>query len=178
VGRDGGLAGRPEPRTGCHELSDSAYGRQFVELLDRHLVGARLRLQVGGETLLVGPTPAPGRADAEVSVHVHDADFFRKFVCYGNLGMGEAYMAGDFDVADDRLPELLTHLLRSRLDHAAAADLRLAVRYLGLRARNLLAGSARNVRRHYDLGDELFDCFLDSTRTYSCGYAESPDDDL
>jgi hypothetical protein len=86
---------------------------------------------------------------------VHEPDFFRKVICYGNLGMGEAYMAGEFEVCDGGLPDLLTILRRSRVDRKVPADIRLAFRYLGLRLRNLLAGKARNVQRHYDLGDDL-----------------------
>src|SRR5439155_20713002 len=103
---------------------------------------------------------------------------FRRVTGYGNLGMGETYMAGKFDVRDDGLPALLPILLRSRVDKEVSADVRLAVRYLGVRLRNVLAGKVRNVRRHYDLGDDLFESFLDSTLTYSCGYADSAEDDL
>jgi cyclopropane-fatty-acyl-phospholipid synthase len=87
-------------------------------------------------------------------------------------------MAGEFEVGNDALPDLLTILLRSRVDKRVSADVRLALRYLGVRLRNLFVGAVGNVRRHYDLGDQLFESFLDSTLTYSCGYALSPDDDL
>jgi cyclopropane-fatty-acyl-phospholipid synthase len=153
----------------------SAYQRLLLQILDRHLDG-RIRFEIGGQTLIAGRTSAERRA--EVTVRVHDPDFFRRVTCYGNLGMGEAYMAGQFDVLDDALPALLTILLRSRVDKDVSADMRLAVRYLGVRLRNVLAGRVRNVRRHYDLGDDLFESFLDSTLTYSCGYADSAEDDL
>ena len=68
-----------------------------------------------------------------MTVRVHDPDFFRRVTCYGNLGMGEAYMAGQFDVLDDALPALLTILLRSRVDKEVSSDVRLSVRCLGLR---------------------------------------------
>ena len=41
-----------------------------------------------------------------------------------------------------------------------------------------LRGKAHNVQRHYDIGDDLFEAFLDKTLTYSCGYATHPEDDL
>jgi cyclopropane-fatty-acyl-phospholipid synthase len=154
------------------------YQRLFLQVLDRQLLGARIRLQLDGQTLLAGHSPAGALRRSELTVQVHHPDFFRKVVCYGNLGLGEAYMAGDFDVADDALPDLLTLLLRSGVDRVVAADLRLALRYVGIRLRNVLAGKAWNVQRHYDLGDDLFESFLDPTLTYSCGYAESPHDDL
>lgn len=155
----------------------SAYQRLFLQILDRHLDG-RIRFEIGGQTLVAGHASAERRALSEVTVRVHDPDFFRRVTCYGNLGMGEAYMAGQFDVLDDALPALLTILLRSGVDKEVSADVRLAFRCLGLRLRNAVAGRVRNVRRHYDLGDDLFESFLDTSLTYSCGYAESAEDDL
>ena len=40
------------------------------------------------------------------------------------------------------------------------------------------SGTARNVRAHYDLGNELFQRMLDDTMMYSCAVFESPDDSL
>ena len=37
-------------------------------------------------------------------------------------------------------------------------------------------GSRRNIRAHYDLGNELFALFLDETMTYSCAIFERPSD--
>jgi len=155
----------------------SAYQRLFLQVLDRHL-GRPIRFEIGGQTLVAGRASAEAGAPSAVTVRVHDPDFFRRVTCYGNLGMGEAYMAGQFDVLDDALPALLTILLRSRVDKEVSSDVRLAVRCLGLRLRNAVAGRVRNVRRHYDLGDDLFESFLDTSLTYSCGYAESAEDDL
>jgi cyclopropane-fatty-acyl-phospholipid synthase len=207
VGRDDHMAGGPEPRADRHALSrergtgpaamdasalrpswrasanedwpkGSACQRLLLQILDKHLLDARIRFQFNGQTVVVGRLSREAPPLPEITVRVHEPDFFRKVICYGNLGMGEAYMAGEFEVCDGGLPDLLTILLRSRVDRKVPADIRLAFRYLGLRLRNLLAGKARNVQRHYDLGDDLFQSFLDSTLTYSCGYAESPDDDL
>ncbi len=41
--------------------------------------------------------------------------------------------------------------------------------------RNTRFGSARNIRAHYDLGNDFFELFLDPTLTYSCGVFESDD---
>jgi cyclopropane-fatty-acyl-phospholipid synthase len=43
---------------------------------------------------------------------------------------------------------------------------------------NALFGKQKNVQRHYDIGHELFESFLDSRLVYSCGYAYTPQDDL
>ncbi len=44
--------------------------------------------------------------------------------------------------------------------------------------RNSRRGSRRNIRDHYDLGNELFALFLDETMTYSCGIFEREDASL
>ena len=38
--------------------------------------------------------------------------------------------------------------------------------------RNTRSGSRRNIKAHYDLGDDFFSLFLDRTMTYSCGIFE------
>ena len=35
-----------------------------------------------------------------------------------------------------------------------------------------------NIHAHYDLGNDLFDSFLDATKTYSCAYFKHEDDSL
>jgi len=40
--------------------------------------------------------------------------------------------------------------------------------------RNTLQGSRKNIAAHYDLGNELFELFLDDTMMYSCGIFEHP----
>jgi cyclopropane-fatty-acyl-phospholipid synthase len=40
--------------------------------------------------------------------------------------------------------------------------------------RNTLKGSRRNIGAHYDLGNELFELFLDNTMMYSCGIFPHP----
>jgi cyclopropane-fatty-acyl-phospholipid synthase len=88
-------------------------------------------------------------------------------------------MAGDFQVDHGRLPEFLTVLLRNDLDKKLKGDLRFVLRYLSVRLLNLAASKAKNVQHHYDVGDELFDSFLeDEYQVYSCGYAHEWNDDI
>lgn len=43
---------------------------------------------------------------------------------------------------------------------------------------NLPTKSKKNVESHYDLGEELYDLFLDKSRQYSCAYWKSPNESL
>ena len=111
-------------------------------------------------------------------VLVHDQRFFARVLAYGNLGMGEAFMEGEFETRGAELYEFLDILSRSRLEKKLRADRRLFARAAWHRLAAHFAGKARSVQRHYDIGDDLFETFLDPTMSYSCGYAVSENDDL
>jgi cyclopropane-fatty-acyl-phospholipid synthase len=148
-------------------------GRFLVDLFERFLVGGRVRFRIGDTEISAGP---PGGSDTVL--RVHNPDFFARVVRYGNLGLGEAFMLGDFTVEEGELHEFLTACLRSRIENRFRHDVRLVGRALYHRTRALIDGTAKSVRRHYDVGEDLFEAFLDESMSYSCGYARSPGDDL
>lgn len=71
----------------------------FVDLLDRHLAGASLILEMDGETVLCGARgerggPLPGA----VRLRIHDRRFFSRVLGDGNLGMNApALDSGRYD---------------------------------------------------------------------------------
>ncbi|HYO56087.1 class I SAM-dependent methyltransferase [Archangium sp.] len=147
----------------------------FLRVLNRHVNDATLRLISGGETVLAG---VPGGTPA-LTLRVHNDRFFARVLSRGNLGMGESFMDGDFDVEDGEVHELLAILLRNRIDRKVKGDPFTALQVLKVQASNLVSNLQwRFVQHHYDLGDELFESFLDDTMTYSCGYQASPEDSL
>ncbi|WP_224372441.1 class I SAM-dependent methyltransferase [Hyalangium versicolor] len=147
----------------------------FIDILNRHISDASLRLVVEDQPLTVGA----GGGSPAVTLRIHDRRFFSRVLSQGNLGMGEAYMDGDFTVEDGELHDFLTILLRNRIDQKVRGDPRTILRVLRVQLGNTLSRAQwRYVQRHYDLGDELFESFLDETMTYSCGYALSPQDSL
>ncbi len=87
----------------------------------------------------------------------------------GNLGLGEAYMDGDWET--ERLDELFHRVLRTDLSHRVRPH-----RLLGhhLRARLINQQTARRAwqvgRAHYDLGNDFYEAMLDARMTYTCGY--------
>jgi cyclopropane-fatty-acyl-phospholipid synthase len=103
--------------------------------------------------------------------------FYRRIAGAGLVGLGEAYMAGDWDSAE--LAAVLTVLARG-LGRLIPAPL-LRFRPPGSSRRpdsdaQDVAGSARNNRLHYDLGNDMFAAFLDETLTYSCAlFGTGPD---
>ncbi|HEY8214543.1 MAG TPA: class I SAM-dependent methyltransferase, partial [Methylocystis sp.] len=145
----------------------------FLELLRRHWSGGSLVVEHDGERHEIGS------GDAEpIVLRVHRDEFFRRVLAHGNLGMGEAFMAGEFEVAQDRLVDCLTLLCRAGLHKKLRSDWSFLLRYGAFLLGNRITSPATNVRRHYDIGEDLFDAFLlDRYQVYSCGYAHSQDDD-
>jgi cyclopropane-fatty-acyl-phospholipid synthase len=147
----------------------------FLRIIERHVNDASLRFVVGGKPITVG---AP-QANPAVTLLIHDERFFSRVLSQGNLGLGEAYMEGDFTVTEGALHEFLAILLRNSVDRKVRRDPRTALQVLRVQLGNTLSRAQwRYVQHHYDLGDELFESFLDETMTYSCGYALTPEDSL
>jgi len=148
-------------------------GKFLVELLNRFLVSDSVRFRVRDFEVSAGAA-----GGSNTTLHIHNPRFFSRVVRYGNLGLGEAFMDGDFTVAEGELHEFLAACLRSRIDERLWRDVRLRIRASYYRTRAVLEGMGKSVRRHYDIGDDLFESFLDSDMNYSCGFALSPRDDL
>ncbi|MEO5821439.1 MAG: cyclopropane-fatty-acyl-phospholipid synthase family protein [Vicinamibacteraceae bacterium] len=122
-----------------------------------------------------------GRADLAATITVASGAAFRRLVLGGSLGGAEAYLRGEWTTDD--LPAVL-RILAANLDAADRFDSPLA-RLVNLPStlthrlrRNSRKGSRRNIREHYDLGNDLFALFLDETMTYSCGVFERQDASL
>jgi cyclopropane-fatty-acyl-phospholipid synthase len=100
-------------------------------------------------------------------VEVHSPAFYRQLL-RGSLGLADAYMDRLWDSPD------LVALVRLGARNGAALDgprrwllpLLAPVRAL-VRARNTIARSRRQIAAHYDLGNELFELFLDERMVYS-----------
>jgi cyclopropane-fatty-acyl-phospholipid synthase len=120
-------------------------------------------------------------ADEPALLQIHTPRFFRRVVSGGEIGLGEAYMDGDWTTPD--LVGLVRLMLANRdvLGRTPAlarwwSRLRDTV---GHRLRsNTPAGSRRNIRAHYDLGNAFFRLFLDARLMYSSAIYARPDDSL
>ena len=104
------------------------------------------------------------------SVEIFDIEFYRKVALGGSIGAAEAYMDNLWQ-ADD-LTAVMQILVRNRdlLDSMEGGLATLANKLLTFwhfSNRNNSKGSRRNIAAHYDLGNDLFDLFLDSYGMYS-----------
>lgn len=110
----------------------------------------------------------PGGLRAELEIL--DPGFYRAAAAQGSVGAGEAYMDGLWRCDDLVALVQLLVINRDRLDAMETGLARLgglALRGWHALRRNTRAGSRRNIAAHYDLGNELFELFLDPTMMYS-----------
>ena len=147
----------------------------FKDILDRFVTDATIGLIVDGKLIKAGV----GGGEPEVTLRINRDRFFDRVLSQGNLGFGEAFMDGDVSVEQGELYDFLTVLLRNRLDQRIKGDLRTALKVVRVQLANKLTRRQwRYVQHHYDLGDDLFESFLDDSMMYSCGYAASPENTL
>jgi cyclopropane-fatty-acyl-phospholipid synthase len=148
----------------------------------RLMLAAARRIRIGrltillpdGRSVVVGD-PAPD-AEPRAEIRIHDEAGAMRMLVRGEIGAGEAYMDGLWSSPD--LPALLRLAARNR-DALALSDgwlrtigrLPLVVAHRA--RRNTKAGASRNIRRHYDLGNEFYRLFLDETMTYSSAVYET-----
>ncbi|MFI2739848.1 class I SAM-dependent methyltransferase [Streptomyces sp. NPDC018711] len=129
----------------------------------------RLPLRVGTDGRTTVPASRNGDAGAVPTLTLHDPEaFHRRIAADGLIGFGESYMAGEWD-ADD-LVGVLTVLARHVDDLVPAPLHRFRGAWVRRRPRadlNTPDGSRENIRRHYDLSNELFALFLDPGLSYS-----------
>jgi cyclopropane-fatty-acyl-phospholipid synthase len=126
-----------------------------------------------GDRVRLGPS-----GPAEASVRVHDDRAFLRVVLRGELGGGEAFVAGEW--SSDDLVSALRLVLRATGARGVESPLSRLGQLPSLvrhrRAANSVHGSRRNIHAHYDLGNDFYQLFLDpDTLAYSCACFPRPD---
>jgi cyclopropane-fatty-acyl-phospholipid synthase len=115
------------------------------------------------------------QADITINGHrswdmqIYNSDVSARVLSMGNLGLGESYMDGDWDV--EQLDEFFYRILHAHLDHKVQ-PIRMIL--LSLRARLFNLQSLKRAWKvgeaHYDIGNDFYASMLDSRMTYTCGY--------
>ena len=102
-------------------------------------------------------------------LQVHDARLYRRVVRHGTLGLGEAYMDGWWDC--DALDAFICRALQASLDNQTRT-LRNSLLAFHAMVANLQSQTRAWVvgKRHYDIGNRLYERMLDRSMTYTCGY--------
>ncbi|MGY0557452.1 MULTISPECIES: cyclopropane fatty acyl phospholipid synthase [unclassified Lysobacter] len=121
-----------------------------------------------------------GKADIRINgdrpwdMQLHDPAALERALAEGNLGLGEAYMAGAWDC--EQLDGFFDRLLRAHLEREVAPA-RIAWHALQVRMfnRQNRTRAWQVGKTHYDLGNRFYEAMLDPLMVYSCGYWRDAD---
>ncbi len=159
-------------------LVPKAYlAKQWREALGRLRQGTVVFVTPEGEEeTYAGPEPGP-----VARFHIHEWEVLERLVARGDIALGEDYIAGAWDTDD--LEKLITVFLLNldELDDYANGTWlnRLAfVIHNKLVRRNSISGSPKNIKAHYDVGNDFYKLWLDETMTYSSALFPKPDASL
>ena len=120
-----------------------------------------------------------GRPEAEMEIH--DWSAIAAFAARGDIGLGEAYIDGLWDSPDI---DALTQLAFANEDafaghlHGSLWNRAMFLVTDRLMRRNSRRGSARNIKAHYDVGNDFYRLWLDESMTYSSALFDRGSDSL
>jgi cyclopropane-fatty-acyl-phospholipid synthase len=156
----------------------------FDRLCRKFTLNFLSQLRHGSITVLeAGEAQHFGDVDAElhVTLTVTDPAFYQKLVLAGSVGGGEAYIHGFWRC--DNLTALVQIFARNldvldKMDSTWARLSRPMLKLLNFRNRNTISQSRRNIAAHYDLGNAMYQLFLDPSMMYSSAVYPSADSTL
>jgi len=110
-----------------------------------------------------------------VTVKLLEKNLNWKLALNPDLNFPEAYIRGEIQIENASLLEFLNmtfeNIGRSEINFSGYTIKKIFHLWRFLTNYNLPGRSKRNVRHHYDIGEELYDLFLDKKhRQYSCAY--------
>jgi cyclopropane-fatty-acyl-phospholipid synthase len=114
--------------------------------------------------------------DRPWDIRVLDERFYRVVLAGGTLGFGESYMDGWWEC--DALDEMCCRAIRARLEERVPLNVPTALAIASSFLFNLQTRSRSKVvgKKHYDVGNDLFESMLDPSMQYSCAWFRDTDD--
>ena len=124
-----------------------------------------VRVQLGREAIVGGAATDP---NAPLMVLERPDAFFEAVGAGGLIGFGESYMAGDWH-ADDLggLLEVFAAQMATLVPEPLQKLRAVYVARMPHSEKNTTSNTRTNIARHYDLSNDMFATFLDSTLSYS-----------
>ncbi len=110
---------------------------------------------------------------------IHEWDVLRRIMARGDIGLGEEYIAGSWET--DSVERLVSLFLLNLDAFSNFSDGNIFNRigfviHNALVRRNSIAGSARNIKDHYDVGNDFYSLWLDKSMTYSSALYNGTDE--
>lgn len=122
-----------------------------------------------------------GTSGPEAEMVIRDWSAVSAMAAHGQVGLGETYVQGMWDTPS--VEGLMSLAMRNR-DHLGSYDEANAFNKVKFRLvdtvlrSNSRRGSRKNIRSHYDVGNEFYGLWLDDGMTYSSGLFDHGETDL
>jgi len=110
---------------------------------------------------------------SKLHLTIKDPKIVRRMAKNISLAVGEAYMDGSL-VVEGPLEELIALAYRNE----SVFSLKLHNLKYRHRSKNIKRHQKRQIAHHYDLGNDFYTLWLDSSLTYTCAYFKNPQDTL
>ncbi len=157
-------------------MFDKLVKRNFLKALNKIDYGQIIIKTPEGETVQVNGS----HKGYSIYVELHDWRVIANLIIKGDVGFAADYRDGYFTT--DNLYDLICFGLQNEhlFQHYAHGSLwfKLLSKLLYLTRCNTLKGSKRNIQAHYDLGNEFYKLWLDSSMTYSAAIFDYEGQDL
>ncbi len=139
----------------------------FVAEYLEHIIPVSFVLRIGDEEQRIGKENPRFTVDLKKNLNK------KEMLTSTSLSLGEAYMRGDLEVDHD-LYEVLNCFMgemdKFKIDKLALKGL--------LNTSRSKRNQEKEVRSHYDIGNDFYRLWLDETMSYSCGYFKEETDSL
>jgi len=96
----------------------------------------------------------------------------------GSLGFGQEYMVGNIVVEGNLQALVALYDQWQKVARGLSLATKARILWNRVSSRGTIVGSKKNIRRHYDIGNDFYSLWLDPTMTYSCAYFKSENDGL
>lgn len=155
-------------------IPNSLLRSQWLDAMARIEFGTLTFVEPNGNVIVTkGKQPGP-----QARFEIKEWAVISRIIARGDIALGEDYIAGAWETDDI---EALFKLFLMNLDqlegfaHGNFLNRLGFVLHNSLIRRNSKSGSARNIKAHYDVGNDFYKLWLDETMTYSSAlYDQQP----
>ncbi|WP_298773545.1 cyclopropane-fatty-acyl-phospholipid synthase family protein [uncultured Shewanella sp.] len=148
------------------KMSANKQYRQLIFHILKQLTSVHLEIEENGKVHCFGDKSAT----LSGKVIVHDMRFYQDLLFKGSIGGAEAYITGKW--SSPNLTQVIQIMAKSQqqldaIERKTQWLVTIKNQWLRLKNKNSNQGAKRNILAHYDLGNDLYQSFLDDSMLYS-----------
>jgi cyclopropane-fatty-acyl-phospholipid synthase len=152
----------------------SVYEKIALNLLSSLKKGTLTITLPHGEVLRIGEKDGVVKA----TLRINNEAMYRKSILYGDIGFGESYIDGDWD--SDSITNFISWWILNYENNPALSGSKRKFSPMGflqfldrmghMFRSNTKRGSRKNIAEHYDLSNDFYSLWLDTSMTYSSAH--------